>query len=84
MARSYRHSPVTGVAFLARSDKSGKRQANHALRVAGNKALSNCDDFEDLIDPSIREVSDVRGFPKEGKKRIKGWRLEHREKLMRK
>jgi hypothetical protein len=84
MARSYRKTPVTGVAYLARSDKSGKRQANHALRVATNKALSNCDDFEDLIDPEIREVSDVRGFPKEGKSRIKGRLDDKLEKLMRK
>jgi hypothetical protein len=72
MSRSYRHSPFIGHA--AHSDKPGKVIANRTLRAASRQALANCRDFDDLIMPLLREVSNVWSFPKDGKGRLsKSW-----------
>lgn len=69
MARSYRHSPFMG--FCAHSDKPGKVIANRRLRARVRQAIVNCRDFDNLVVPVLREVSDVWDFPKDGKGRIK-------------
>jgi hypothetical protein len=75
MARSFRRTPVIGNC-TAPSDKPGKVKANRALRVAAHQVMSNCDDFDNLIVPKLREVSNVWSFPKDGKHRMKpgSWR----------
>lgn len=69
MSRSYRHSPFMG--FCADSDKPGKVIAHRKLRAATRQVIVNCRDFDDLILPLLREVSNVWDFPKDGKGRIK-------------
>ena len=81
MSRSYRHSPFMGIA--SHSDKPGKVLANRALRAATREALVNCHDFDDLVCPVLREVSNVWSFPKDGKFRISADSASYR-KYMRK
>lgn len=69
MSRSYRHSPFTGI--CSHSDKPGKTLANQRLRSRQRDAIKGCRDFENLIVPLLREVSNVYSFPKDGKMRIK-------------
>ena len=71
MAHSYRHSPFIGIAVGADSDKEGKVRANRALRVNVRSALSGCEDFDALVVPVMREVSNAATFPKDGKIRVK-------------
>ena len=82
MSRSYRHAPFMGIT-CAKSDKPGKVLANRALRAATREALICCNDFDDLICPAMREVSNVWSFPKDGKQRIKTSWSDYR-KYMRK
>nr|UXE44331.1 hypothetical protein Hi04_10k_c2089_00027 [uncultured bacterium] len=65
MARSYRHTPIIG--HCSHSDKPGKIQFHRAMRAAERHALVNCTDYEELIMPAVREVSNVWSFPKDGK-----------------
>lgn len=69
MSRSYRHTPVVGNT-TARSDKPGKVIANRTLRSAARSALVNCRDYDALVMPILREVSNVWSFPKDGKHRM--------------
>ncbi len=69
MSRSYRHSHFMG--HCSHSDKPGKILANRALRAATRMAFANCRDFDALVLPLLREVSNVWNFPKDGKGRIK-------------
>ena len=69
MSRSFRHTPVIGNACAA-SDKPGKKIANSALRARARTALASCRDFDDLVMPLLREVSNVWSFPKDGKHRM--------------
>ncbi|MBP9094535.1 hypothetical protein KBI23_26185 [bacterium] len=73
MSRSFRHTPVIGNACAA-SDKPGKQIANRTLRMHVRicllKALRNSDDFDNLVVPLLREVSNVWSFPKDGKHRM--------------
>jgi hypothetical protein len=72
MSRSYRHSPFKGNG--ANSDKPGKIQANRTLRFAVRQAINSCRDWDNLVVPLLREVSNVWDFPKDGKGRIeKTW-----------
>ncbi|HEY9868202.1 MAG TPA: hypothetical protein V6D08_03325 [Candidatus Obscuribacterales bacterium] len=81
MARSYRHSPFHGA--CADSDKPGKLIANRTLRTRQRMSIKTCRDFDELILPTLREVSDVWDFPKDGKCRLDpSW--ECYKKLMRK
>ncbi|MBS1985043.1 MAG: hypothetical protein JST16_12810 [Bdellovibrionales bacterium] len=68
MSRSYRHTPVIG--NCSHSDKPGKVNANRTLRTHVRQALRTCGDFEGLILPHLREVSNVWDFPKDGKHRM--------------
>lgn len=68
MSRSYRHTPVIGNG--ADSDKPGKVKANRALRNHVRRTLHTCLDFEGLVLPHLREVSNVWDFPKDGKHRM--------------
>ena len=81
MARSYRHSPFIGIA--SHSDKPGKALANRCLRTHHRDAIKTCRDFDDLMLPLLREVSNVWSFPKDGKWRIKKTWKDY-AKLMRK
>jgi hypothetical protein len=83
MSRSYRHTPVIGIT-TARSDKPGKVIANRTLRAACRQALINCRDFDDLVMPHLREVSNVWSFPKDGKQRMMDKTASYFAKCMRK
>lgn len=65
MSNSVRKNPVFG--FCADSDKPGKRLANRAYRSICRQVLATCDDYDDLVMPHLREVSNVWDFPKDGK-----------------
>lgn len=82
MSRSYRHSPFLSYS-CAESDKPGKIFANRSLRAASRATLAGCNDFDDLLMPVIREVSNVYTFPKDGKTRISASHAKYR-KWMRK
>ncbi len=69
MSRSFRHSPYCSNA-CASSDKPGKEIANRTLRTHVHMALLNCADFDNLVLPLLREVSNVWSFPKDGKHRL--------------
>jgi hypothetical protein len=69
MAHSFRHTPVIGIT-TARSDKPGKKVASRKLRKRVRMALLECPDFDNLVVPLQREVSDVWDFPKDGKRRM--------------
>ncbi len=69
MSHSFRHTPVIGITTAA-SDKPGKKIANRKLRQRVRMALLECPDFDNLVVPLQREVSDVWDFPKDGKRRI--------------
>lgn len=68
MARSVKHSPFIG--NCSHSDKPGKILAHRSLRAAERQALSRCRDWDDLVMPVLREVSNVWSFPKDGKHRL--------------
>ena len=59
MSRSKRKTPVFGI-IAARSEKQDKRLANRKLRRKTRIDPENA--------PMLREVSDVWGFAKDGKK----------------
>ena len=73
MSRSFRHTPIIGNACAA-SDKPGKQIANRTLRMnvrmCLRKCLRDCADFDNLVVPLLREVSNVWSFPKDGKHRM--------------
>jgi len=69
MARSVRRSPFIG--NCSHSDKPGKVLAHRSLRAAERQALSRVNgDWEALVMPILREVSNVWSFPKDGKHRL--------------
>ena len=83
MARSYRRNPIIGA--CSHSDKPGKLIANRALRRRVRQTLHTSNDFDGLVLPHLREVSDVWDFPKDGKCIMFGWDdKEALRKLMRK
>ncbi len=84
MSRSYRHSPFRGIT-TARSEKYDKREANQALRAASRSTLRRCSNYDDLLMPVMREVSNVWTFAKDGKMRMtKANYGQYFAKLMRK
>ena len=72
MAHSYRHTPIFGNT-TARSEKEDKRTANRTERSRVRQMIHSCDDFEALVLPHKREVSDVWGFAKDGKHWLGDW-----------
>lgn len=63
MSRSYKHTPIAGIS-LADSEAKDKALASRRWRRAVRQAL-RCGN-EDL--PAQREISDVWGFDKDGKR----------------
>lgn len=75
MSRSFRHVPVCArFGRCRRSDKMDKRQYNRRgrhLAVQILNVIAVSEDFDCLAPlPLVREVSDARGFYKDGKKRF--------------
>ena len=70
MSRSYQHTPIFGMT-TARSEKEDKRIANRILRAACRTALASCRDYDALVMPILREVSNVWSFDKDGKQRLR-------------
>lgn len=68
MSNSYRKTPVIG--NCSHSDKPGKVIANRTLRTRVRQTLRTCTDYDGLILPLLREVSNVWDFPKDGKHRM--------------
>ena len=74
MSNSRRKTPVFGNAGATsrQSEKQNKRLANRALRRLVNEELEKVKDCPELADsqelPEMREVSDVWGFDKDGKR----------------
>lgn len=69
MSRSFRHTPIIGNAGT--SDKDCKRKANRYARKAVRHKLSVTltteGDFDALVLPLLREVSNVYNFAKDGR-----------------
>jgi hypothetical protein len=63
MSRSRRRTPIFGIT-TSDSEKQDKREANRRLRRAVRLAL----DAGDEVLPHLREVSNVWGFAKDGKR----------------
>jgi glycerol-3-phosphate dehydrogenase len=63
MARSYRHTPIFGITTSS-SEKQDKRIANRRLRRAARHAMQR---GKEML-PTLREVSDVWSFDKDGRK----------------
>lgn len=64
MSRSYRHTPISGVGAYGvdHGEKWWKQKANRALR----RRIRQMADDEQIV-PTLRDVSDVWTWPKDGK-----------------
>ncbi len=62
MSRSFRRNPV----LAPSSSKEFKGTTNRKFRTAVRKRLHNCADYDRLVIPVIREVSDLYDSPKDG------------------
>jgi hypothetical protein len=86
MSRSHKHTPITGHT-LAESEKEDKKIWHGNLRTAERELLSKIDintsDDDNLVEPHIKEVSEIWDGAKDGKQYLK---LDNPEniKLMRK
>ena len=67
MSRSFKHTPKGGITNAA-SEAKDKRCANQTLRCATRMAILR----EDEIMPELREVSDIWGHAKDGKRWYRG------------
>ena len=67
MSRSYKHTPIIGNVG-ARSESDDKRMANRRLRRI-TRALLHRGEYHSL--PTLREVSDVYAFAKDGKQYLR-------------
>lgn len=67
MSRSRRKTPITGIT-TASSEKEDKRIANRKLRRVTKEILRRGSLEDDLNLPDIREISDVWGMAKDGKR----------------
>ena len=72
MSRSRRRTPIVGIT-TADSEKDDKRQANQNLRHAVRRALRTGAE----VIPTLRDVSDVWTFAKDGKH---WWQKDDRRK----
>lgn len=75
MSRSKRKTPVFGIT-TARTEKQDKRMANRKLRRKTRVDPENA--------PALREVSDVWGFAKDGKKFMPSTSPSFKPRMMRK
>ncbi len=66
MSRSRKRVPVASFP----SGKWDKRQAQSALRLHSRLAILHCRDWDELVMPAIREVSDVWVMSKEDRRWI--------------
>lgn len=69
MSRSFRKTPIVGIT-TARSEKDDKRFANRCERHRARQAIRTCRDFDALVLPLKREMSDLWDFAKDGKVRF--------------
>ncbi len=83
MSRSFRHTPIIGRS-TAVSDQPFKKFANRKLRQQVRMAILECQDFDNLVVPLQREVSDVWVFPKDGKCHLSSKDCDLYRKYMRK
>jgi len=83
MSRSYRHTPICGIT-CAKTDKPGKVKANRAFRAATRNTLSRSHDYDAVVMPAVREISNVWSFGKDGKQYLKNRRASWYAKAMRK
>ena len=81
MARSRKKTPIIPNA-CADSEKEDKRSNNRKLRRAVKQKLQVIEDTEDLLLPELREITDIWGSAKDGKKYRDPAKLD--PKLMRK
>ena len=65
MSRSYRQSPVIPWTNC-RSEKQEKQTYNRLLRRRVRQLLHVCVDFDVLVLPAVRNVSDTHRFGKDG------------------
>ncbi len=65
MSRSYRHNPIHG--HGGGSEKQDKRIYNRCLRTGVRQRLHSCKDFDALVLPVVREVSNPWSMSKDGK-----------------
>jgi len=65
MSRSYRKNPIHGIAET--SEKNCKRLYNRALRSSTRQRLNSCDDFDAVMLPEVRDVSNPWSMAKDGK-----------------
>ena len=79
MSRSYRKTPITGIS-LAESEKQDKRLANRAFRRKSKVAIIHGDEPPF----SIRSVSEVYCFAKDGKQYCRAEIVAKDPELMRK
>ncbi len=63
MSRSYRKSPM----IAPKSAKFFKQKSNRALRLTVSTKLRHVVDFDSLVLPIIRELSEIYDSPKDGK-----------------
>lgn len=69
MSRSYRQSPIIPWTNC-RSEKGEKQTYNRQLRCAVRRLLHECVDFEALMLPQVRDISDAHRFGKDGHVRL--------------
>jgi hypothetical protein len=81
MARSRKKTPIIPNT-CADSEKEDKRNNNRKLRRTVKQKLQVVEDTEDLVLPELREITDVWGSAKDGKKYKDPAKLD--PKLMRK
>jgi hypothetical protein len=65
MSRSYRHTPILG--HGGGSEKQDKRIYNRRLRSRVRQMLHSCADFDAVLLPKVREVSELWDMSKDGK-----------------
>jgi hypothetical protein len=65
MSRSYRHTPVRGNG--GSTEKQDKRIYNRRLRTRVRQMLHVCDDFDGIVLPEVRDVSNPWDMSKDGK-----------------
>jgi len=75
MSRSFKHTPICGIT-TCHSEKHDKRLANRAERRIVKNLLLVCSDYDSLVLPIKREVSDVWGFGKDGRQWFGNLRLD--------
>lgn len=71
MGKSFKKTPVFPNT-KADSDKQDKKLANQRLRSAVKAKLKVTADFDEIVLPELKEISDVWDFAKDGKHYCEG------------